>query len=297
MSQPVSSSSGFASASLHLQDGERAQTNQHYDQDPRVFRHFLDSTLKYSSALYRGDSSMDLYQAQLRKMDFIAAELGVRSGDRVLDIGCGWGSVTLHLAKNYGCHVTAVTPAPHQAEYVRGKADELGIAAQVRVVPAHFQETEFADKSFHHINMVGSLVHFRDKPATLAECYRLCRTRGRVYFSDSCFRNAAKKAEFDYRPGTNFIRDEIFGWGDLILLSDYVRYFEDAGFALTALHDLTADYYETIEQWQKNARANRDALDRVEPGLTDKLIKYFEICNAGWGYTTKHYALVARRAR
>lgn len=178
-------------------------------------------------------------------------------------------------------------------------ADQLGLRGgeRVHIEVGHFQETSFPARSFDGISLLGSIVHMRDKPGVLAECFRLCKQRGRVYLSESCFRNAAIEREFAERPGTLFVRDSIFGWGELLPVSHYVQCFEDAGFSLVGLTDLTADYYRTIEHWRSNALARREQLDAIEPGLTDKLVHYFEISNAGWGYTSKHYALVGARSR
>jgi cyclopropane-fatty-acyl-phospholipid synthase len=102
---------------------------------------------------------------------------------------------------------------------------------------------------------------------------------------------------FDERPGTLFIRNEIFGQGELIPLSSYIAFFEDAGFSLAGLTDLTWDYHRTIEHWRQNAHRNRTELDSIEPGMVARLDRYFDVANAGWGYTSKQYAVVAKRTR
>lgn len=280
----------------HLQEAERGHTNSHYDQDPRLFQLFLDPTMKYSSGLFLNEDD-NLERAQRQKMDFVADQLGLRGGERVLDIGCGWGALVLHLAERRGCEVVGFTPSPKQAAFIQQRAQALGVAERVQVQVTHVQDNRQPSQSFDAITLLGSIVHMKDKAGVLSECYRLCRRRARVYLSESCFRNAAREREFAERPGTLFVRDSIFGWGELIPLSHYVRFFEDAGFSLTGLTDLTEHYYRTIEHWRSNALANREALEALEAGVTDKLVHYFEISNAGWGYTTKHYALVGSRSR
>jgi cyclopropane-fatty-acyl-phospholipid synthase len=283
-----------AAAPAVLHDSERGATNQHYDQDPAIFSLFLDASKKYSSGLFLAEGD-DLDRAQTQKMAFVADQLGLRGGERVLDVGCGWGALVCFLAEHRGCRVTGLTPSPKQAEFIRARA--RGLAERVNIEVTHFQETAFPARSFDAITLLGSIVHMQDKASVLAECFRLCKQRGRVYLSESCFRNAAIEREFAERPGTVFVRDSIFGWGELLPLSRYVQWFEDAGFSLTALTDLTSHYYQTIEHWRANALANRDRLDAIEAGLTDKLVHYFDISNAGWGYTSKHYALVGARSR
>jgi len=273
-----------------------AASNLHYDQDPRIFELFLDSSMKYSSGLYRtpGDS---LEKAQRQKLDFIAENLGATPQSTILDVGCGWGSLVVHLAQEVGCRVVGVTPAPAQARYVRRRLERAGAAERAEILVSPFERLEFRDRSFDGVSFVGSIVHLPDKAGALAGCFSACRPGAAVYLSETCFRSRKIQEKFDQRPGTQFIRDEIFGQGELIPLSQYISYFEQAGFSLAGLHDLSRDYHRTIEQWRENARRNREALEAIEPGILDRLERYFDVANAGWGYTSKQYAIVARRRR
>jgi cyclopropane-fatty-acyl-phospholipid synthase len=272
------------------------RTNQHYDQSPRLFQLFLDPTLKYSAGRF-ATGRETLHAAQLAKMDFVAGQIAARPGAAVLDVGCGWGSLTLHLAAHHGCRVSGVTPAPSQADYIRARARELGVADRVEILAGTFDEIEPGERRFDAVTMLGSITHMTDKAGAVRKAARLLRTGGHYYLSESCFRNRRIYDEFDRRPDTDFIRDQIFGWGELVPMSELVIHFEDAGLSLAGLTDLTADYARTIEHWRANAVANREPLEQLEPGKSDQLLRYFDICNAGWGLTTKHYALLGVRRR
>lgn len=272
------------------------RTNQHYDQDPRVFELFLDPTLKYSSGLY-APGVATLHEAQLAKMDFVAEKIHARESARVLDVGCGWGALVLHLATRFECVVTGVTPSPSQARYIAERARQQGVADRVTIELGTFDSLDLANQRFDAVTMLGSITHMEDKPGAVHKARNLLRRGGWYYVSESSFRNQAIYDEFDQRPGCEFIRHQIFGWGELIPFSSYVRYCEDAGLSLAGLTDLTDDYAATIEAWRDNAVKNREAIDALQPGKTDELLKFFDICNAGWGMTTKHYALVCRRKR
>jgi cyclopropane-fatty-acyl-phospholipid synthase len=145
--------------------------------------------------------------------------------------------------------------------------------------------------------MLGSIVHMPDLDHAMRRARGLLRRGGRFYVSESCFRNAATRASFDTGPGLEFIREAIFGWGDMRPLSDLVRAAEDAGFSVVSVDDLTDDYRRTIADWHANVAANADAINDVQPGMAATLTHYLEIANAGWGYTTKHYALTCKKAR
>jgi cyclopropane-fatty-acyl-phospholipid synthase len=280
---------------MQLSPVER-QTKQHYDLDPRIFALILDRTLKYSPGLYRHEAD-SLEQAQMRKLTFIAEQLALRGGECVLDIGCGWGSLACFLAEHYRCRVLGITPSPPQAAFIGRRAAELGIADRVALEVAHVQETTLPARSFDAIALVGSMNHIADTGGVLAECYRLCRPRGRLYLSSTCFRSREKQKEFYARTSTAFVREEIFGWGDSVPVSHLIAGLEDAGFSLAGLTDLTAHYARTISDWRLRAERNREALERIEPGLADRFLTYFDIANAGWGYTMKQYAVVAARQR
>ncbi|OJY38479.1 class I SAM-dependent methyltransferase [Pseudonocardia sp. 73-21] len=272
------------------------ETNQHYDLDPAVFEQFLDPMRKYSSGLYLSDTD-DLATAQRHKLRFVAGRMGVDDGERVLDIGCGWGALTLFLAGRYDCRVTGVTPAPRQRDHIEATARARGLAERVDVHCGMFERFDAPAGTFEAGAALGSVIHMPDLPAVFARTRRLLRKDARFYVSESCFRNGAIQAEFDARPGTAFVRNAIFGNGRLRPLSELVAAAETAGFSVETVDDLTDHYRRTIEAWIGNVETSRERLDELQDGLADQLTHYLEIANAGWGYTTKHYGLTLRNAR
>jgi cyclopropane-fatty-acyl-phospholipid synthase len=270
-------------------------TNQHYDLDPRVFGLFLDESRKYSAGWYvTGTETLEL--AQRQKMNLVADLVHATAGTRVLDVGSGWGALVLHLAGVRGCDVTGISPAPRQREFVEKRARQRGLANRVRIVTSPFEEGIF-DGRFDAVTALGSVVHMPDLPAVFAKARGLLRRDGRMYVSESCFRNQAIRARFDKVEGTDFVREAIFGNGELRPLSELVSAAEDAGFSIESSLDLTRHYHRTIEQWIENVRAHSAELNRIRPGIADQLEHYLDVSNAGWGYTTKHYALVLRNSR
>ncbi|WP_261560582.1 SAM-dependent methyltransferase [Frankia tisae] len=275
---------------------ETAQTNQHYDLDPRIFGLFLDPMRKYSSGYYR-EPDLTLAEAQVAKLRFVADRLGLSEGDRLLDVGCGWGALILFMAQEYAARVVGISPAGNQHTYIAQRARELGVADQVTTVQGHFEHAALPAGRFDAVTMLGSIVHMPDLVHVMRRARSLLRRGGRYYVSETCFRNAAARDEFDRRTGTEFVRQSIFGWGDMRPLSDLVRAAEDAGFSVVSVDDLTEDYRRTIDDWLVNVDASAEAIERIRPGMAPTLRRYLEVANAGWGYTTKHYALVCQRSR
>lgn len=276
-------------------DQARQATNQHYELPPAVFEAFLDERLKYSTALYRSPAAT-LEEAQTAKLRFVADRLALTGGERLLDIGCGWGSLALFMAEEYGCQVTAVTPSAPQARYIRDLAEHRGLTPLMDVQVGSFTGLDLT-RRYDAVTMLGSIVHMPNRTAVLRKTYDLMVRRGRLYLSESCFRNTEAYREFDSRPGTRHVTRTVFGFADMVPLSDLVRATETAGFSLTSLDDLTAHYRRTIEEWERRALANRDRIEAAAPGMTDPLLRYLRTAHAGWGYTTKHYAFTALKSR
>ncbi|MGV9676944.1 SAM-dependent methyltransferase [Nocardia sp. NPDC003482] len=273
-----------------------ADTNQHYDLDPEIFGEFLDPLRKYSSGLYLSDTDT-LERAQRQKLRFVAERLGLSGGERLLDVGCGWGALILFMAEEFGCDALGISPAPRQHEYIAEQARARGVADRIRTRVGHFERMELPERNFDAVSLLGSIVHMPDVDAVFRRARAVLRRGGRLYVSESCFRNAAARDAFDARTGTRFVRADIFGFGELRPLSELITAAENAGFSINSVDDLTDDYRRTIEDWIANVDAAAERIDAHGDGLAAKLRRYLEIANAGWGYTTKHYALVCRKAR
>jgi cyclopropane-fatty-acyl-phospholipid synthase len=273
----------------------RRATNQHYELPTAFFAAFLDRRLKYSSGLYT-DQDATLDEAQTAKLHFVAQRLGLPADGRLLDIGCGWGSLILFMATEYGCRATGVTPSATQAAYIAERAEELGVADRIQVELGSFCDLGL-DGWYDGVTMLGSIVHMPDRVDVLEKATGLLRRGGVLYLSESCFRNWPTYAEYRASPGTRHVTNDIFGFADLVPLSALVEAVEYAGLSLTGLTDLTAHYRQTIADWEIRAVTNRESIEKAAPGRFDPLIRYLQTANAGWGYTTKHYALTAAKVR
>ena len=104
---------------------DRRSVRHHYDLPPEFFALFLDESMTYSCAIFsRGATTLE--EAQEAKLELVCTKLGLKEGQRILDVGCGWGSFALHAAQRHGVHVTGITLSPPQAEMARARAAEAG---------------------------------------------------------------------------------------------------------------------------------------------------------------------------
>jgi cyclopropane-fatty-acyl-phospholipid synthase len=197
----------------------------------------------------------------------------------------------------YGCRTTGISPAPRQHEYIAACAAALGITDLVHTQSGYLESAALPERAFDAVTMLGSIVHMPDLDLAFGKARRVLRRGGSLYVSESCFRSAAAREAHQDRAGTEFVRDSIFGWGDMRPLSALVEAAENAGFSIIAVDDLTAHYHRTIEDWLAGVRAARDRIEELAPGYAAVLERYLKTANAGWGYTTKHYALTCRNAR
>ncbi|MBP2479360.1 cyclopropane-fatty-acyl-phospholipid synthase [Crossiella equi] len=272
-------------------------TNTHYALPPEIFTLFLDKRMKYSCGLY-DENTKTLEEAQENKLAWIIEkQLKLSRGQRLLDVGCGWGSLTLFAAEKYGIEVVGVTPSAPQREHILAKAKELGVEHLVDVRLGRFTATDVGPGRFHGAAMLGSIVHMPDRVKVCEDAAANLHPKGRLYISESTFRNARITAEFASRPGTRYVGEEIFGFTDMVPLTDLVAAAEDAGLSIVSLTDLSAHYPRTIDEWAQRVRDNREAIDAILPGTADRLLPYFEVFTAAFGYTTKHYAFTAEKSR
>jgi cyclopropane-fatty-acyl-phospholipid synthase len=135
--------------------GARQNIHRHYDLSNDFFRLWLDEQLVYSCA-YFATPSMNLDTAQVAKMDYICRKLNLRNGEHVLDIGCGWGALALHMAKYYGVRVRGFTISREQVQWARERAQQLGLSHLVEFVEDDYRNIV---GQFDAVVSVGMLEH------------------------------------------------------------------------------------------------------------------------------------------
>jgi cyclopropane-fatty-acyl-phospholipid synthase len=153
------------------------------------------------------------------------------------------------------------------------------------------------ESGYSAVTMVGSVNHMPDQRAALARVSDLLGRDGRLYLSESCFRNTGMYAEFARSPAARQVAEDIFGYADMVPLSGLIRMAEDAGLSVTGVTDLTWHFRRTVEDWILRAHGNRDAIERAVPGMSEPLMQYLTTTNAAWGYTAKQHALTAVKNR
>ena len=230
----------------------REHVAHHYDLSRELFSLFLDESMQYSCAYFTSPSAT-LAEAQQAKMRHIASKLLLQPGQRVLDIGCGWGGLGIYLAKTADVQVTGVTLSKEQLEVARVRAREAGLDGQVEFKLLDYREE--AAGGFDRIVSVGMFEHVGVKhyPEFFAKVEELLKPDG-----------VALLHAIGRRDGPGFtnpwLRKYIFPGGYSPALSEVLPVVERTGLWVTDIEVLRLHYAETLKAWRENFEAHRDQI-------------------------------------
>jgi cyclopropane-fatty-acyl-phospholipid synthase len=228
---------------LHSRSRDQAAIAHHYDVPPAFYELILDPQMAYSCALWTSpDPAYTLADAQRDKLDAICRKLELRPGQRLLDIGCGWGSLTIHAARSYGARVTAVTLAAEQAAYVRRRVTDLGLSELVTVVNQDYRDISAGTYDAVASVEMGEHVGDREYPAFCELIRDRLQPGGRVLIQQMS-RGASAPG------GGAFIEAYIAPDMHMRPLGQTVSLLEDAGLEVIGVQGMRTDYTRTIRAW------------------------------------------------
>ena len=237
---------------LHSPERDREAVTYHYDRSPDFFAAFLDRRLVYSCAYFE-EADDELDDAQERKLDLLCRKLRLRPGERLLDVGCGFGALVLHAAERYGVEAHGITLSEPQAEVARERAAAAGLDDRCRIEVRDYRELE-DDERYDKIVSVGMFEHVGEAllPDYFAVAHRLLGPRG-VFLNHGIAR-AGPAAET-----SPFVRRYVFPDGELVPLPVTLAAAEGAGFEIRDVESLREHYALTLRHWVARLETNRDA--------------------------------------
>jgi cyclopropane-fatty-acyl-phospholipid synthase len=227
----------------HTVARDRRAVRHHYDAGNEFFALFLDDSMTYSCALFsRGARTLE--EAQEAKLELVCAKLVLSEGERVLDVGCGWGSFALHAATRHGARVLGVTLSEPQVELARSRAVAAGVADRVEFRVADYREIMY--EPFDAIVSIGMVEHVGDERIDLyaRRLANLLRPGGRLLNH-----GIAKLKDLDTPDEGAFSERFVFPDGVPLPLSRIELALERAGLVTNHVEGLAEDYEHTLRHW------------------------------------------------
>jgi cyclopropane fatty-acyl-phospholipid synthase-like methyltransferase/DUF1365 family protein len=242
------------SGRAHTRGRDRAVIAHHYDLSNEFYELILDPSMAYSAA-YFADTGQSLASAQAAKLDLICRKLKLESGMRLLDVGCGWGSLILHAAENYGVHATGVTLSAQQREFVAKRVADRGLADRVSVALRDYRDLD-PEQRFDAVASIemGEHVGLSNYAQYAAALYRAVAPNGRLMLQQMSRRAGSAPG------GGPFIEAYIAPDMHMRPLSETVAFLEQSGFEITEVENLRTHYALTARAWSANFDAHYDSL-------------------------------------
>lgn len=279
-----------------------AEANQkniayHYDVSNAFYELFLDDQMVYTCG-YCTDWDNDIDQMQTDKLEMICRKLRLKAGEKMLDIGFGWGSLALYAARNYGVHVTGVTLSERQLEYATQKAERLGLSDRVNFILLDYAKVE---GEFDKISSIGmhEAIGIDNYPTYYSTIQRVLKPGG-IYLHHAITRPAKKDARTFRKKNKEFklLTKYIFPGGELDHIGNTVTMLEQHGFEVHDVENWREHYQRTCRLWHDRLLANyQAAVAEVGEVKTRLWLVYLGGCSIAFERNTvKIYQTVTTRA-
>jgi cyclopropane-fatty-acyl-phospholipid synthase len=269
--------------SAHDKDTDAAAISYHYDLSNDFYALWLDREMVYSCAYFETGSE-DLEQAQQAKLRHLCRKLRLQPGERLLDVGCGWGGLARFAAREFGVEVHGITLSQAQLELARQRVADQGLAAQVQLELLDYRDLP-QDGRFDKVVSVGMFEHVGHANLPLY-CQRLF---GAVKSGGMVMNHGITAKHTDGRPvargGGEFIGRYVFPNGELPHLATMTTQLSDAGLEVVDVENLRLHYARTLEHWSARLEAQLDKAGQLVP---EQALRIWRLYLAGCAYGFAH---------
>ena len=260
--------------------GSKENILAHYDLSNDFYKLWLDPSMTYSCAFFNNDS-VTLEEASIEKLDRICRKLNLSEDDSVLEIGTGWGSFSIHAAKNYGCKVTTTTISDAQFDYARSRIKDEGLESKITLINKDYRDLDGKYDKIVSIEMIEA-VGYEYIPDYFSKLSSLLNNNGLVALQGITYNDQNFEV---YKDSVDFIKKYIFPGSCLISIAQIIDVIKkDTDLAMVDMEDITKHYAVTLNRWRKNFM---DVIPKVkEMGYSQAFINmwefYFLYCEAGF---------------
>jgi cyclopropane-fatty-acyl-phospholipid synthase len=255
----------------HSRQRDMQAIRYHYDLPPEFFALWLDRHMMYSCAYFADGDSSDLDAAQDYKLEYVCRKLGLRPGDHLLDIGCGWGGLIMYAAAQHGVHAHGITLGIRQGELARQRIHNAGLDDRCRVEVCDYRDIECAQR-FDKIVSIGMFEHVGKAflPEYFKRVWQLLRAGG-------VFLNSGIACAFSHsqRNVSSFVDRYVFPDGELIPVSESLRAAEAHGFEVRDVESLREHYAITLRQWVRRLEAHSETARNVTDETTYRIWRLY----------------------
>jgi cyclopropane-fatty-acyl-phospholipid synthase len=240
----------------HTPERDARAVRHHYDVSNEFFRLFLGDDMTYSCAIFsRGAKTLE--EAQETKLELVCTKLDLKEGQRVLDVGCGWGSFAIHAAERHGVRVVGITLSEPQAELARQRVAERGLSDRVEIRVQDYRATD--DGPYDAVSSIGMVEHVGSNQIDLyaRQLARLVKPGGRV------LNHGIARLRVGEPEAGAFTQRYVFPDGAPVHLSRIQFAIERAGLETHHVEDFRHDYAETLRHWARRFDDNLDEAIRL----------------------------------
>ncbi|HEX8975590.1 MAG TPA: cyclopropane-fatty-acyl-phospholipid synthase family protein, partial [Solirubrobacteraceae bacterium] len=240
----------------HSRARDRRAVTHHYDVSNEFFRLFLGESMTYSCAIFsRGAQTLE--EAQAAKLELVCTKLGLKAGERVLDVGCGWGSFALHAAREHGVRVTGITLSAEQAALAQQRVRDAGLQDQIEIRLQDYRD--LGGEQFDAISSIGMVEHVGNAnvDAYTALLASVLRPGGRL------LNHGIARLRIGDPEAGPFSERFVFPDAAPLHLSRILAAVERGGFEPTHIEGFRMDYARTLQEWTRNLHSNWDEATRL----------------------------------
>lgn len=263
---------------VHSIARDRQAVTYHYDVANDFYALWLDQHMVYSCAYFHAPDE-DLDTAQARKLDYICRKLRLQTGERLLDIGCGWGGLVIHAAQQYGVEVLGITLSQPQADLANERIRAAGLSDRCRVEVRDYRQID-EPEGFDKLVSIGMFEHVGEAllPTYFRQAYRLLRPGG------AFLNHGIAKRATDPRPKSPTFSDHyVFPDGELVPINVSLHHAEHAGFEVRDVESLREHYALTLHHWVRRLEAQHDKALTIVDEPTYRIWRLF-MAGSAYGF-------------
>ncbi|OIJ93479.1 cyclopropane-fatty-acyl-phospholipid synthase [Streptomyces sp. MUSC 14] len=243
---------------LHTRRTDRQAISHHYDVGNDFYELVLGPSMVYSCAYWEDGGTLE--SAQRDKLELVCAKLGLTEGQRLLDVGCGWGSMAIHAAREHGVSVVGITLSQEQAAYARKRVADEGLTDLVEIRVQDYRDV--VDGPFDAVSSIGMAEHVGAERYLeyASQLYALLKPGGRLLNHQIARRPQRDETAYEV---DDFIDAYVFPDGELAPIGTTVTQLERAGFEVRDVEAIREHYARTLRRWVGNLEADWDRAVRL----------------------------------